>query len=140
MGIGLSRNCGKARPGRAAILAVIALLAGCQSIRPPEPEAPAPARAAAPAAPQAAQSELLQFVARAAPGSARLLSDARWGQVRVTAGRQYFSADGLLCRHFTLFPAHAAAGGDGETGAACREADGWRLDPVTSKGTALVAR
>ena len=137
MGAAYRRNCGRARPRHALFVAAGTLLAGCQSVQPPAAPPPtAPAVVTAPAAPQPAESELLQFIARAAPGSSAVLPDPRRGQIRVLAGRQYFSAAGLSCRHFTVFP----AGGDGEIGAACREPDGWRLDPITSKGAALLNR
>jgi hypothetical protein len=137
MSIASRRNCGRARPRRGALLAAAALLAGCHSTLLPGPTTePASIRAPAPAAPIPQESELLRFVASAASGRSAVLFDARWGRVRVVAGGQYFSADGVVCRHFTVFP----AGSDGETGAACREVEGWRLDPVMSKGTAILAR
>jgi hypothetical protein len=103
-------------------------------------------RASAPPAPPEALQErpephgLLAFVARASPGQSRIFEDAAKGAVRVRMGRQYYSADGVVCRHFTLAPLAPSAANESETRAVCREARGWRLDPIGSTGALALDR
>lgn len=127
---------------RGALLLLMAL-PGCALLHPTgaPPPAAAPVLAAPLAAPEQSQQTagLLEFVAKAGPGQSRTFEDPALGEVRVTAGRQYYSAAGLPCRHFVLAP--LADGGRGsETRAVCRERDGWQLDPVGTTGAVRVGR
>jgi hypothetical protein len=83
---------------------------------------------------------LLGFVTRAAPGQSRIFEDPARGTVRVTMGRQYYSADAVICRRFTLAPLGRGAINETETRAVCREAQGWRLNPIGSTGALPLGR
>ena len=110
---------------------LVLLLAGCQSL----PSA-APSRAAASPGtppPASASSPVLGFVSRAMPGEASIVEDPAYGRTRVTILREYFSADGIICRRFALTPA-AAIAQEPQTRIACRENGGWRLSAIVAGG------
>jgi hypothetical protein len=96
-------------------LAVPAMLGGA---------VPPPAAAATPADPLAA------FAANAVRGDSRVITESRLGTVRVTVGRDYDSAAGVVCRELVIEPATGPATGRSEIRAVCREAGGWRLSSV----------
>ncbi|HEV2300799.1 MAG TPA: hypothetical protein VGR91_04445 [Stellaceae bacterium] len=124
------------RLGRGAVL-LVAALTGCTLLHPHAPPAAVRGAAVPAAAPVERNRQppgLLEFVANAAPGQSRTFEDPAAGAVRVTAGREYYSAAALLCRHFTLAPLGGAAARATETRAVCRESDGWQLDPIGATG------
>jgi hypothetical protein len=125
---------------RRGALILVSALSGCTLLHPAASTAPG---AAAPvvAAPVPASAEesrqmpgVLAFVVNAAPGQSRTFDDPGAGTVRVTAGRQYYSAAALLCRHFIVAPLVGDGARATETRAVCREGGGWQLDPVGTTG------
>ena len=132
----------RARPGRMAAILSLALLTACETAARIEEPLGAAVRlvSAQLPRPQPPESEIARFVAGASPGQSATVRDPQRGQVRVRLEREYFSAAGVACRRFSLFPAAGQIGINGATGAACREADGWELDPVTSEGTIATTR
>jgi hypothetical protein len=111
----------RARAGVA--LASSLALAACQNLGltlsgPATPQAPVRA------APRPSDP-LLAFVAAASPGQSTSLEDPARGRIEVRLEREYDSADGVLCRRFTV-----VRGQDIATRVACLTPEGWQLDPV----------
>jgi hypothetical protein len=130
---------------RRGALLLVAALAGCTLLRPAAAPPPAAAPAAAwpgpaPAAGGGQPKGLLEFVANAAPGQSRTFEDSADGAVRVTAGREYYSAAALLCRHFIVAPLGGEAARATETRAVCRVNGEWQLDPIGATGAIRFTR
>jgi hypothetical protein len=107
-----------------AAIALGLALAGCQHFGLPAASEATPQPAAArPMVPPA--DPLLAFVVAASPGQMTTLDEPGRGPVMVRLEREYYSADGISCRRFTVM-----RGSDIETRVACRGAAGWQLDPV----------
>ena len=128
-------------------LVILMLLSGCASVRSFGLAATAKGKEtrarAAPAEAFAERPEpqgLLAFLVKASPGQWRVFEDGAKGAVRVSMGQQYYSADAVVCRHFTLAPLSPHAANQIETRAVCREPRGWRLDPVGSTGAFAIDR
>lgn len=125
---------------RRGALLLVSALSGCTLLRPvastPPGEAAPVAATPVPAAAEQSREPpgLLEFVSNAAVGQSRTFEDPLAGTVRVTAGREYYSAAALPCRHFIVAPLGGDAAGATETRAVCREANGWQLDPVGTTG------
>ena len=121
---------------RQGALLFLAGLSGCALLHPQNIGAPPPAAAPAPAAvePSREPAGLLDFVATAPSGQSRTFEDPALGAVRVTAGRQYYSAAAVFCRHFLEARLAGEAARATETRAVCRQEGGWRLDPIGTTG------
>ena len=109
--------------GSAAIILAL-MLAACQHLHLPDTTLPPPKPAADRPASRP-DDPVLAFVSTAAPGQATRLEEPGRGPVEIRLEREYFSADAIVCRRFTLF-----RGPDIQTRVACRSAAGWQLDPV----------
>ena len=123
------------RRGGIAVLAVaVWSLAACARLGLPSPigaaePAPTPRPAAQPAPPPS--DPLLYFVTRAAPGQATFLDDPLRGRIEIRLEREYYSADAVVCRRFTVTVRQ-----DIQTRVACRQPDGWQLDAILDRGLA----
>jgi len=125
---------------RRAALLLVAALTGCTLLRPAAAPPPAAQPAPAPAAGSGQAPGLVEFVANAAPGQSRTFEDAADGAVRVTAGREYYSAAALLCRHFIVAPLGGEPARATETRAVCRVNGGWQLDSIGATGAIRFTR
>jgi 17 kDa common-antigen outer membrane protein len=123
---------GTARRGAVAGAALVVLLsqAACQGLGLTLKGAATAEPAAARPAPRPSDP-VLAFVAAASAGQSTSLDDPTRGRIEVRLEREYDSADGVLCRRFTLMRRQ-----DIKTGVACRTPEGWQLDPVLGNETA----
>jgi hypothetical protein len=112
------------------LIAIAGVCAGCASVMPVGTGAPA--TAAVPPSPP--EDELLAFVVAASTGQSGVVQDPLRGRVRVHVDREYYSAEGIICRRFNVQPLTAQSAKTIETRAACQEPGGWRLTAIGSTG------